>query len=48
MTVLVILIVLALLFGAGAVIEGLAWLFIISVVLIAAAVFFGYRALAGR
>ena len=46
--VIVILVVAALLFGIGAVIEGLAWMFLITVALIALAVVFGARALGKR
>lgn len=51
MTILVILVILALLFGAGAVIEGLAWAILISLVLLAAAAWWGWskvRGAAGR
>ncbi len=48
MTVLVILLILALIVGVGAVIEGLLWMFLIGVVLLLAAVFFGWRALTRR
>lgn len=47
MTALVILLILALIFGVGAVIKGLLWMFLIGAVLLLAAVFFGYRALSG-
>jgi len=43
MTLLVVLIVLAALFGVGAVLEGLAWAFLIAVALIAAAAWFGWK-----
>jgi ABC-type nickel/cobalt efflux system permease component RcnA len=43
--VLVVLLILALLFGVGAVLEGLAWLLLISLLLFAAAVWFGWRKL---
>lgn len=42
MTVLIILLVLAVLFGVGAVIEGLFWLFLIGFVLLVAAIWFGW------
>ena len=42
MTVLVVLLILALLFGIGAVIEGLFWLFLTTFVLLVAAVWFGW------
>lgn len=45
MVILVVLLLLALLFGVGAVIEGLFWLFIIGAVLLVAAAFTGYRSL---
>jgi hypothetical protein len=43
--VLVVLLILALLFGVGAVLEGLAWLLLISLVLFVAALWFGWRKL---
>lgn len=51
MTILVILVILALLFGVGAVLEGLAWAILISLVLLAAAAWWGWtkvRGAAGR
>ena len=45
LAVLVVLLILALLFGVGAVLEGLAWLLLISLLLFAAAVWFGWRKL---
>lgn len=45
MTVLIVLLVLALLFGVGAVIEGLLWLFLIGLALVVAAVWFGWSRL---
>lgn len=48
MTVLVILLILAVIFGVGAVIEGLLWMFLIGVALVLAAAFFGWRALTRR
>ena len=47
-TVLVILLILAVIFGVGAVIEGLLWMFLIGVALLLAAAFFGWRALTRR
>ncbi len=44
---LVVLLLLALVFGVSAVVEGLLWLFLIAAVLVVAAVFFGSRALRG-
>lgn len=41
MTVLVILILLALVFGVGAVIEGILWLLLITLVLVVAAAWWG-------
>jgi membrane-associated phospholipid phosphatase len=41
--VLIILVLLALAFGVGAVIEGLAWMFLIVAALIVAAIVFGVR-----
>lgn len=43
MALLVVLLLAALVFGVGAVLEGLLWLFLITAVLIAAAVWFGWR-----
>ena len=45
MVVLVVLLVLALVFGVGAVVKSLFWLFVIAVVLLIAAGWFGARAL---
>lgn len=45
MTLLVILLLLALLFGVGAVLEGLAWLFLITVVLVLGAAWLGWSTL---
>jgi hypothetical protein len=45
MTVLIILIVLALIFGVGAVIEGLFWMFLIGFALVVAAAWFGWTRL---
>lgn len=43
MSILVILLVLALIFGVGSVLEGIAWGFLIVIALIAAAVFYGFK-----
>lgn len=40
---ILVLLILALLFGIGAVVEGLLWLFLITAVLVIAAVVFGAR-----
>lgn len=45
MTVLIILIVLALLFGLGAIVEGLLWMLLIGVVLVAVAGWYGWTKL---
>ncbi|HEV2068333.1 MAG TPA: hypothetical protein VGR26_00905 [Acidimicrobiales bacterium] len=45
MTVLVVLLLLALIFGVGSVLEGLAWGFLIVVALLVAAAFYGYNKL---
>ena len=42
MAVLVILVILALIFGIGAVLEGLAWAFLIGLVLLVAAAWWGW------
>ena len=47
MTVLIILIVLALLFGLGAVIEGLLWMLLIGIVLVVAAGWYGWTKFRG-
>jgi hypothetical protein len=47
MTVVVILLLLALIFGVGAVLEGLFWLFVICGVFIVAGAVFAYRVLQG-
>ena len=47
MVILLILVVLALVFGVGAVIEGLLWAFVIAFVLVAAAFFAGWRTFRG-
>lgn len=46
MSILVILLVLALIFGVGSVLEGIAWGFLIVVALLVAAAFVGYKKLA--
>jgi hypothetical protein len=43
---LIILILLALVFGVGAVIEGLAWMFLIVAALVIAAIVLGFRSFA--
>lgn len=43
MTLLVILLLLMLIFGVGAVVEGLAWMFLIALALLVAAAFVGYQ-----
>ena len=45
MTVLIILVVLALIFGIGAGLEGLLWMFLIGLVLMVAAIWFGWSRL---
>ena len=45
MTILIVLILLALIFGAGAVIEGLFWMFLIGFALLVAAIWFGWSRL---
>jgi len=45
LALIVILLVLALAFGVGAVLEGLAWLLLIAIVLVAAAAWFGWSRL---
>lgn len=47
MALLVILILLALVFGVGAVLEGIAWLLLIGLVLFVVAVWVGWRRLSG-
>lgn len=47
MTVLVILLVLALIFGVGAVVEGVLWVLLISAVLVALAAWWGWTKLRG-
>lgn len=48
MTLLVVLLLMMLIFGVGAVIEGLAWLFLIALAFLVAAGFAGYRAFGHR
>ena len=47
MTIVLVLVVLALIFGVGAVLEGIAWVLLISLALVAAALWFGWRKLRG-
>lgn len=47
MTLLVVLVVLAVVFGVGAVVEGLAWALLIAIVSIGAAAWLGWRKLKG-
>lgn len=47
MTIVLILILLAVVFGVGAVLEGLAWLFLITFALLAAAAWYGWSKLRG-
>lgn len=47
MPILVILIVLALIFGVGAVLEGLAWAFLIALVLLLVAAWWGWTKVRG-
>ncbi|MCO8129075.1 hypothetical protein NHL50_17855 [Acidimicrobiia bacterium EGI L10123] len=47
MVVLVILIILALIFGVGAVLEGLAWAFLIGLVLLLVAAWWGWSKVRG-
>lgn len=47
MVLLVILVLAALAFGIGAVIEGLLWLILITLVLVAVAIWWGWRTLSG-
>lgn len=48
MTLVLVLVILALLFGVGAVVEGLAWAVLIAVALGIAAVVLGARAIRGN
>jgi len=45
MIVLVILVLLAIIFGIGAVVEGLLWMFLIGLALLVAAIWFGWSRL---
>jgi hypothetical protein len=45
MAIVIVLLLLALIFGFGSVLQGLAWGFLIVVGLVAAAAFFGFRKL---
>ena len=45
MIVLVILVILAIIFGIGAVVEGLLWMFLIGLALLVAAIWFGWSRL---
>ena len=47
MTVLVILLLLALVFGVGAVLEGLLWMLLIGIALVVAAAVFGWSKFRG-
>ena len=47
MVAVIVLIILALLFGVGAVIKGLFWLGLIAVVLIAVGLYFAWRVIKG-
>lgn len=47
MGVLVVLLLLALVFGVGAVLEGLAWAFLIGLVLLVAAAWWGWQKVRG-
>lgn len=47
MILLVVLLVLAVMFGVGAVLEGLAWALLIALMLVAAAGWFGWQKLRG-
>lgn len=47
MTVLVILILLGLAFGVGAVVKGILWVLAIAAALVALAIYLGYRKLRG-
>ena len=48
MTILVILVVLAVLFGIGAVVEGLLWMLLIGLALLVVATWFGWSRLRRR
>lgn len=43
MTLIAILLILALIFGAGTVLEGIAWFLLITLLLVAVAAWFGWR-----
>lgn len=45
MAILIILVILAVIFGIGAVLEGLLWMFLIGLVLLVAAIWFGWSKL---
>ncbi len=45
MAIVIVLLLLALVFGVGSVLEGLAWGFLIVVALVAAAAFYGFSKL---
>lgn len=47
MTILIILLLLAVVFGAGAILEGLLWLFLLSLVVLVAAGWFGWTKIRG-
>ncbi len=47
MTILIILVILALIFGIGAVLEGLAWAVLISLVLLGIAAWYGFTKVRG-
>ncbi len=47
LVVLVVLLLLALVFGVGAVLEGLAWMFLITAALVVAAVWFAWAKVRG-
>lgn len=47
MAALVVLVILALIFGVGAVLEGLAWAVLISLVLLGVAVWYGFTKVRG-
>jgi len=48
MSIVIVLIVLALIFGVGSVLEGLAWGFLIVAALVVAAAVLGFRTLSSR
>lgn len=48
MTVLVVLLLLAVVFGIGAVLEGLAWALLIALVLVVVTAWFGWQKLRGN